>query len=92
MDRSHAIEPRLIRLGDTWTGPRVPDCERAMVYNDGLIPIALRYRWGAFVLSLGVLAPGGSLELPSSSHPQVFVEGFASGGSFWLAASRSDRG
>tara|TARA_R110000868_G_scaffold50318_2_gene160915 strand:- start:2026 stop:2238 length:213 start_codon:yes stop_codon:yes gene_type:complete len=70
----------------------MPDCERAIVYNDGAIPIALRFRWGAFTVALGVIAAGGSLELPASAHPQVFVEGFGAGGSFWIAASRSERG
>jgi len=92
VDHSHAIEPRRTRLGDTWTGPRVPDCERGIVYNDGPISIALRLRWGEFTASLGVIAAGGYLELPATPHPQVYVEGFGSGGSFWLNATRNDRG
>jgi hypothetical protein len=92
MDRLHAIEPRRAQLGDTWVGPRIPDSERATVYNDGPKPIALRLRWGQFVIGLGVLAAGGSLDLPASPFPQVYVEGFGAGGSFSVLASRSDRG
>lgn len=89
MDKPHAIEPRRAQIGDTWIGPRCPDCERAVVYNDGAIPIALRFRWGAFVVPLGVLVAGGSLELPACPYSQVYVEGFGAGGSFWLQATRS---